>query len=235
MNICLNCILPETFPGISFDSNGICNHCQKHNQKKIKLADEKKKYARKFEDLLEKLNQSEQRNRRSYDILMAFSGGKDSTYTMSLLKNKYSLRVLALSFDNGFLSETAISNIKKVTDNLGIDQLFFKPDWGILRAIFSKASEKELYSRKTLERASTICTSCIGLVKSICLKMAIEKSIPMVGFGWSPGQAPVQSSIMKNNPSLIKMAQQAIWNPLKEIAGDGIDRYFLNELDYSMS
>ncbi|OHE55825.1 MAG: hypothetical protein A2Z47_11825 [Thermodesulfovibrio sp. RBG_19FT_COMBO_42_12] len=163
---------------------------------------------------------------------MAYSGGKDSTYTMSLLKNKYSLRVLAVSFDNGFISERAISNIKTVTDKLGVDHIFFKPGWEILRKIFSTAVYRELYSRKTLERASTICTSCIGLVKSICLKMAIEQDIPMVGFGWSPGQAPIQSAIMKNNPSFIRMAQQAIMNPLKEIAGDGINPYFLQEKHY---
>ena len=42
--------------------------------------------------------------RRSYDVLMAYSGGKDSTYTLLLLRRKYGLRVLALSFDNGFVS-----------------------------------------------------------------------------------------------------------------------------------
>ena len=167
-----------------------------------------------------------------YDILMAYSGGKDSTYTMSLLKNKYKLRVLAVSFDNGFLSETAVSNIKEVTNRLGIDHVFFKPRWGLIKKTFLTAVKQELYSKKTLERASTICTSCIGLVKSICLKMAIEQDIPMIGYGWSPGQAPVQSSIMKNNPSLIRMTQQAILNPLIGIAGDEIRTYFLYEKHY---
>jgi hypothetical protein len=198
----------------------------------MRTADDKKKYAKKFQDLLETLNRPDLRDNRSYDILMAYSGGKDSTYTMNLLRNKYGLRVLAVSFDNGFLSETSVQNIKKVTDRLGIDHMFFKPAWGTLQKIFSTAAKEELYSPKTLERASTICTSCIGLVKSICLKTAIEKDIPMVGFGWSPGQAPVQSSIMKNNPSLSRMAQQAILKPLKEVAGEAIAAYFLNEKDY---
>jgi predicted PP-loop superfamily ATPase len=232
MKICINCILPETFPGISFNIDGVCSHCQKFDGKKTKLLEDKKKYEQKFLDLLNHLiNQST--SQRSYDILMAYSGGKDSTYTMSLLKNKYSLRVLAVSFDNGFISETAIANIKTVTDKLGVDHIFFKPEWGILKKIFSVAANQELYAKKTLERASTICTSCIGLVKSSCLKMAIEQDIPMVGFGWSPGQAPVQSSIMKNNPSLIRAAQETILNPLREVIGDDISVYFLQEKHYS--
>jgi len=233
MKICSNCILPETFPGISFNAHGICNHCQEFDNKKERLADEKKRYKQKFLNLLDQLIQSDQLSKRSYDILMAYSGGKDSTYIMSLFKNRYKLRILAVSFDNGFISETAIANIKKVTDTLDIDHMFFKPQWGLLRKIFSSASEQELYSRKTLERASTICTSCMGIVKSICLKIAIEKEIPMVGYGWSPGQAPIQSSIMKTNPALIRIAQQAILNPLRELVGDEIEVYFLQEKHYA--
>ncbi|MDH5202712.1 MAG: hypothetical protein OEW69_05590 [Nitrospirota bacterium] len=232
MKICSNCILPETFPGISFNTHGICNHCQEFDNKKERLADEKKRYRQKFLNLLDQLIQSDQLSKRSYDILMAYSGGKDSTYIMSLFKNQYKLRILAVSFDNGFISDTALSNIKKVTNRLDIDHIFFKPRWEVLRKIFIAAAEKELYPPKTLERASTICTSCMGIVKSLCLKIAIEMDIPLVGYGWSPGQAPIQSSIMKNNPSLLRMSQQVILNPLREIVGDEIKAYFLHEKHY---
>lgn len=232
LTICSNCILPETFPGISFNSEGVCNYCQKFSGKEQKLRDDKKLYGRKFQDLLNQLNQP---NQRSYDILMAYSGGKDSTYTMYLLKEKYKLRVFAFSLDNGFISDISHKNICEVVDRLGIDHIMFKPKWNILKKIFTYASENELYSKKTLERASTICTSCIGLVKSLCLKTAIEQNIPMIGFGWSPGQAPVQSSIMKNNPSLIRMTQRAIMGPLEKVVGREIESYFLNEWHYAQS
>ncbi|MHB8893967.1 MAG: 7-cyano-7-deazaguanine synthase [Candidatus Geothermincolia bacterium] len=170
---------------------------------------------------------------RSYDVLMAFSGGKDSTYTLLLLRRKYGLRVLAMSFDNGFISPRALENIKAVTEAVGIDHVLFRPRWDLLRKIFATAAEKELYSKKTLERASTICTSCIGLVKATCLKMAIEQGIPMIGFGWSPGQAPVQSSIMRNNPALLKMTQRAILGPLEQVAGADVAAYFLGDRHFA--
>lgn len=236
--ICTHCILPDTFPGIKFNADGMCSHCQKFDIKRMQLAEEKKKYKQKFIELLrQEVNRSRNRNghnnHRPYDVLMAYSGGKDSTYTMILLRNKYKLRVLAFSLDNGFLSPAAMTNIKNVTDNLGIDHVFFKPRWDLLKKIFTAAVERELYSKKTLERASTICISCIGLVKSMCLKMAVEQDIPMIGFGWSPGQALVESSIMKNDPSLIRMAQQAILNTLRIVAGDEIAAYFLHEKHYA--
>jgi hypothetical protein len=229
--ICRRCILPGTFPGISFDEEGICNFCAKFEKNEESMTGEKDRYGQKFIGLLDELNLPAKD--RPYDILMAYSGGKDSTYTMSLLKLKYGLRVLAVSFDNGFISDTATSNIKKVTDNLGVDHVFFKPKWEILKKVFSAAREKELYSRKSLERASTICTSCMGLVKSFCLRMSIEQDIPLIGYGWSPGQAPVQSAIMKNNPALSRITQQAVLKPLREVAGEEIEAYFLRERHYS--
>lgn len=231
--MCSRCILPETFFGISFNADGVCNFCQKSAKNHSGHDNGKKKYEQKFVGLLNDIIIPGRIKDRSYDILMAYSGGKDSTYTMSLLKMKYRLRVLAVSFDNGFISDTAIANIRKVTDTLGIDHIFFKPKWEILKKVFSAAGERELYSRKSLERASTICTSCMGLVKSVCLKMSIEQNIPLIGYGWSPGQAPVQSAIMKNNPDYSRMAQQTILNPLRDVAGKEIEDYFLQERHYS--
>jgi len=132
------------------------------------------------------------------------------------------------------VSETAVANIRRVTDHLNVDHVFFKPRWDILRQTFAIAADRDLYSKKTLERASTICTSCMAIVKSYCLKTAIEQEIPMIGYGWSPGQAPVQSSIMRTNPSLVRMSQEAVLNPLREVAGSDIEAYFLNEKHFSM-
>ncbi|HEY5997788.1 MAG TPA: hypothetical protein VI078_00605 [bacterium] len=233
MKICTNCILPETFPGIRFDEQGVCTHCQQFVGRSGKLGEDKAKYALKFAQLLEQLGRDGRRERRTHDVLMAFSGGKDSTYTLALLKEKYGLRILAVSYDNGFIAPRAVENIRNVTERLGVDHVLFKPRWDLLRTIFAAAAEEELYSKKTLERASTICTSCIGLVKTACLKMAIEQDIPMIGFGWSPGQAPVQSSIMQTNPALLRMTQQAIVGPLKRVAGEDVGAYFLSEKHFA--
>ncbi len=223
MKLCTRCILPETFPGISFDEHGVCNHCRNYRGHEATEA-QKQKYEQKFRDLLAK-----ERKASSYDVLVAYSGGKDSTYTLDVLVNRYQLRVLALTFDNGFISPRAEVNIRAVCGSLGTDLLVVRPNPKMLHSIFRTSAEKELYSMKTLERASTICTSCIGLIKNLILRTAIEKEIPFVGFGWSPGQAPVQASVMKTNPALMQQALQAIYKPLHQIAGDAINPYFLGE------
>ena len=227
MKLCTRCILPETFPGISFDEQGVCNHCRSYRGAEATEA-LKQKYEKKFRDLL-----ATERKASSYDVLVAYSGGKDSTYTLDVLVNRYRLRVLALTFDNGFISPRAVENIYTVCGNLGADLLVVRPNPKMLHAIFRTAAKQELYSMKTLERASTICTSCIGLIKNLVLRTAIEKEIPFVGFGWSPGQAPVQASVMKTNPALMQQALQAIYKPLHQIAGDAINPYFLGDSHFS--
>jgi len=226
MKICVNCVLPETFPGISFNQNGLCNFCQEFKGREH-LEKEKKKYRQKFEELLNKFKDSS-----SYDALMAYSGGKDSTYTLSILKEKYNLKVLALTFDNGFLSEQAFKNIREVVENLGMDHIFFKPDFSILKQIFLTGTKEDIFSRKSLDRASTICTSCMGMVKFITLRLALEKKIPFITYGWSPGQAPLSASIFKNNPSMLKQMQNAIKEPLFKTVGEKINPYFLEEKDF---
>jgi len=229
MKICTRCILPETFPGIQFDNDGVCNHCRSFKGIK-ELKEDKKKYEQKFIKLLEKYRRTDY-----YDCIVAYSGGKDSTYTLKVLKERYGLRVLAITIDNGFISDASFSSMRSVTDMLGIDQIIFKPRFDVLKKIFLTAAKEDLYSKKTLERASTICTSCIGIVKFMTLKTAIEKGIMLIGYGWSPGQAPVVSSVMRTNPALIKATQASIQRPLSKAGGQEVNVYFLGEEHFAMA
>jgi len=65
------------------------------------------------------------------------------------------------------------------------------------------------------------------MVKFIALKMTLEKEIPFIGYGWSPGQAPVQSSVMKNSAAFAKATQKVLYDPLHAKLGDEISPYFL--------
>ena len=227
MKLCTKCILPETFPGISFNNEGLCNYCQRYKEDAV-LGEKKKNYEKKFQELI-----AARRAEASYDLIMAYSGGKDSTYTLDIFVNRYKLNVLALTFDNSFISGKSFENIRNICAALGVDHYAIRPNPAMLHAIFKTAARDELFSQKTLERASTICTCCIGFVKSIVLRTAIEKRIPFVGFGWSPGQAPVEASVMKTNPELMRKTQKAIYDPLYTIAGNAINPYFLSEQHFN--
>ena len=226
MKICTRCVLPETFPGVSFDERGVCNFCRSF--KPEKLEESKGKYRARFEELV-----AGRRRRGGYDAIMAYSGGKDSTYTLMVLRRRFGLSILALTLDNGFISPASIENIRNVVETLGVDHVLYKPRFDVLRTLFRSAVSSQMYAPKTLERASTICTSCMGVVKFVVLRMAIEGDIPFVAYGWSPGQAPIEASIFKNNAAMIRSMQKALLEPMREAAGPEIENYFLTEAHFA--
>ena len=226
--ICNRCILPETFPGISFDDQGICRHCRGEESMLAKAHEKKADYHRRLDQLMT----TKKGEAPTYDAVMAYSGGKDSSYTLKLLKDRYDLRIIALTFDNHFVSPFAWDNIEKVTDILGIDHIRFRPPWPFIKDLFSITASKDIFSTPTLLRASSICTACIGLVKSLVLKTAIEMSIPLVAFGWSPGQAPIQSAIMKTNAAMIRQNQTALKKAFLAEGIKAVEQYLIPDMYY---
>ncbi len=223
MKICNKCILPETFPGIRFNDQGICNHCQRAEDSGIDIDEKKSEYRDRLDQLIKTVKGSSP----SYDVIMAFSGGKDSSYTLKILREQYDLKILAFTFDNHFVSPVAWNNIDAITDTLSIDLIKVRPPWPVVKELFRLTAKEDIFSPATLLRASSVCTSCIGIVKSFAIKTAIEMSIPLVAFGWSPGQAPIQSAIMKTNPALIRQNQESIKKSFPERIFNSVSQYFL--------
>lgn len=223
LRLCTHCILPETFPGICFDSEGVCNHCRREEKALQKSSERKASYRGRLDDLVSNTKGKSP----VYDAVIAYSGGKDSSYTLKLLKERYGLRILAINFDNHFLSPVAWKNICTVTDALGVDSIRIRPPWRTVKAIFTRTAQEDIFPTPTLLRASAICTACIGLVKNIVLKTALEMSVSLVAFGWSPGQAPIQSAIMKTNPGLARQSTHVLRKPFTEEMADETAQLFI--------
>jgi hypothetical protein len=161
-----------------------------------------------------------------YQCLMSWSGGKDSTYTLSLMRLEYKLRVLAVTFDNGFVSPAALDNMRTVADNLGVDHVIVRPRFSLLRGLFTSSVQSDMYPPKALERASAICNTCMGLAKGIALRLALEKDIPMMVYGWSPGQIPVASAFLRPNRAMLEAMVKATAAPLQQASGGEVAAYF---------
>jgi tRNA(Ile)-lysidine synthase TilS/MesJ len=168
-------------------------------------------------------------DRDGYHCLMALSGGKDSTYAMKLLRQDYGLNVLAVTFDNNFLSPQALENARSVSGHLGVEHVVVRPAAALMKKVFSGVADGGAFSPMALERASSICNACMGLVKSTMTAIAIERSVPAIAYGWSPGQAPARAAFFQMNSSMIEKMQESRVRPLLEIAGDELKHLLLNE------
>jgi hypothetical protein len=58
--------------------------------------------------------------------------------------------------------------------------------------------------------------------------------IPFIAYGWSPGQAPIQSSVMKLNLSMIRQTQSVVINTLKKVIGEELSPFVLQERHYKI-
>jgi len=223
MKRCARCILPENFPGIHFDEEGICQYCRRMPSPERQAA-RKSRLRERFEELAHQV-----RSRPGYHCLVSWSGGKDSTYTLSLLKEQFDLRILAFTFDNGFVSPAALDNMRVVAENLGVDHVIVKPRFDLLRQIFVASSRPGMYPPRALERASGICNSCMALAKGIGLRIALEKDIPMLAYGWSPGQIPLASAIFHTNARMLRAMVETAMTSLRKATEGQLVVYFPEE------
>ncbi|MBN1178443.1 MAG: hypothetical protein JXD18_04475 [Anaerolineae bacterium] len=220
MKRCTRCVLPETFPGIQFDAEGVCQYCRRQPSE-TQQVERRARLRAQFEALAEQV-----RARPGYHCLVAWSGGKDSTYTLWLMEHVYNLRALAFTFDNGFVSTTAFKNMRGVAEHLKADHVIVKPQFEMLQHIFVASLRPGSYPLKALERASGVCNACMAIAKGIGLRLAFEKDIPLLVYGWSPGQIPLASSLMRPTPQMMQAMVDAAKAPLRAVVGEQIDPYF---------
>lgn len=216
---CTKCILSSSFPGIEFDDQGVCNFCRDQ------LCDTTShqtvaQQAQEVRDLINRV-----KGQGEYDAVLCYSGGKDSTYTMKLAVEKYGLKVLAFTLDNGFLSNLAVENIHRIVESLGVDLQFFRPSKGVYKNIIKTSLTQNLYPRSTARRISSGCQSCISIVNNIALKMAMEKEIPLVLAGFTLGQIPVNSIYYQNDYNFLAESRKKPLEILQKEVGDGVLPY----------
>ncbi|MDZ4845419.1 MAG: hypothetical protein SH857_07720 [Chitinophagales bacterium] len=114
---CSNCILPDTFPFIEFDEKGICNYCNNYRRLECKGLD-------KLRSLLDCYRSKD----GSPDCLIPFSGGRDSSYTLHLVKKELGMNPIAFSYDWGMLTDLARRNQSRLCGKLGVEHILVSAD-----------------------------------------------------------------------------------------------------------
>jgi len=117
MKRCTKCILPETFPGIEFDKEGVCNYCRDY--KPVEVFGEEV-----FEQVLDRYRNSDGK----YDCVVPFSGGRDSSFVLHQMVKRFNMNVLALTVDSGAMMPEGYTNIEKAVGVLGVDHVWLKDE-----------------------------------------------------------------------------------------------------------
>ncbi len=114
---CTKCLLPETFPGISYDANGVCSVC--NNYKRI--------VPKGREQFAADLNKNRKTDSR-YDCIAPISGGRDSCYILHYLVKEMNLKPVAYTYDWGLVTDLARRNIQRMCASLGVEHVLISAD-----------------------------------------------------------------------------------------------------------
>jgi amino acid adenylation domain-containing protein len=168
---CARCGLASDFPGLTFDGAGICSICRTYESYK----DKAQAYFMDMDALQAVVAQIKARSTGDYDCVALLSGGKDSSYMIYRLV-EMGLRVLAFTLDNGFISDEAKANVRRITAALGVDHVFGETPF--MNSIFVDS----------LRRYANVCNGCFKTIYTMAINLAREKGISTVVTGLSRGQ-----------------------------------------------
>lgn len=114
---CTKCLLPETFPGIAFDEEGVCSICRSY--KKIEYKGEEK--------LLQEIKKNVSKDSR-FDCIIPLSGGRDSCYMIHYVVKELHLKPVAYTYDWGMVTDLARRNIQRMCSELGVEHILISAD-----------------------------------------------------------------------------------------------------------
>ena len=118
--------------GISINNDNICDACS-YNLKKSQINWQKR------EEQLFKFLEKYRKKNGEYDCIVPSSGGKDSSFTAHVLKTKYNMNPLAVTWAPNMWTEVGFENFNNLSRVGGIDSILITPN-GKLHRYLTKIS-----------------------------------------------------------------------------------------------
>ena len=117
-------------PEISFDEEGVCNHCHRFNNEIKMRWHPNEEGEKRLNAIIEEIKKDGMGN--EYDCIIGLSGGVDSSY-LALKASAWGLRPLVVHVDGGWNSELAVANIEKILKHCNFDLHTHVVDWSEMR------------------------------------------------------------------------------------------------------
>jgi len=203
---------------IHFDDEGICSACRYQDEKEKNINWEERD--RSLVSLLNNFKRSD----GGYDVIVPGSGGKDSAFTSHILKYKYGMNPLTVTWSPHLYTDIGFTNFQNWMHVGGLDNILYTPN-GILH--------RELTRNAFLNLLHPFQPFIIGQ-RIIGPAMAKKFGVKLVMYG--ENQAEYGNAIEENQNALMNMDFFSSDNPeellfggikLKEYIKD--DKYSLND------
>jgi N-acetyl sugar amidotransferase len=165
------------------DSEGVCDACR---QAEIKEKIDWEEREAELRQLLDKYR----RNDGYYDCLIPGSGGKDSAYQSHVLKYKYGMHPLTVTWPPTLYTDYGYQNFRNWIEIGGFDNVTFKPNGRVHKLLTKLAIQNLLHPFQTF---------ILGQ-KNLAPKLAAKYGIPLIFYG--ENEAEYGNPIADNQTSL---------------------------------
>jgi len=162
---CKKCLMSNQRPRIIFDKDQVCSGCNNSdNKRKINWLDREKE----LKDLLN----NHRSKKGNFDVIVPSSGGKDSAFVAHMLKYKYNMNPLTVTWSPLEYTEIGKRNFYSLV-NSGLTNILVTPDGEIQRRLARLCFE---------ELGDAFHTFVMGQI-SVPFHIAIKFNINLVFFG----------------------------------------------------
>jgi N-acetyl sugar amidotransferase len=213
VSFCKRCLTPNSRPRIMFNADGVCNACIN--------AEEKKSidWNRRRQELLELIAKYKSKD-GSWDCIVPWSGGKDSSTIAYRLKFEFGMNPLLVTFSPMIPNEVGNHN-REALIKLGFDHLFFRPNQKI---------QRYLARRFFIERGNPKVAWEAGK-EAIPVKVAVRFGIPIVFYA-EHGESEYGGKVLEEESKRTKDFTEVVEHLVGDDARNWVDdEVTLNDLN----
>ncbi len=217
LKVCQQCGITDLYPGVSITEDGICNVCQEQEL----LMEAINLYFKDLNELKLKITEVNQGTDNKYDCILLYAGGRGAAFALYTLVDM-GLKVMTLTYDNGYFPRKDLAYITRVTGELGLDHQF----------LTHPQTDKIL--KESIRSANTVCKGCFLTSSALAVEFAKRNNIKVViGATLSRGQI-IENKLLKFYQSGITDAaviESELLKIQKQTAELEADIYNLLDLD----
>lgn len=168
MKFCKRCLYPENHAlNIIFDDIGVCSGCRVHEEKY------EINWQKKENELAELLAQYKERKGSSYDCVIPVVGTGDDFYVVDLIKNKYGLNPLLVTYNTHFSTKVGVRNLARLITELDCDHMM---------STVGPETIKEI-TKITLEKFGDMYWHVLAGSQTFPVQVATKLDIPLIIWG----------------------------------------------------
>jgi N-acetyl sugar amidotransferase len=172
INFCKRCLYNETHPlNLTFDQDGICSGCRVHEEK------DHLDWREREEKLRVLLEQYRCKSGDNYDCIVPVSGARDSYFIVHLIKNKFKMNPLLVSYNKHYNTDIGVRNLANLRIKFNCD---------IITKTVNPNSIKKI-TRQTLFRFGSLYWHSIAGETVFPVQASVQHKIPLIIWGAHQG------------------------------------------------